>query len=192
MALSLATYTLRMKYCTQCGGTVSKSIPQGDNRERFVCGHCQHIHYQNPRIIAGCLPFFEDQVLLCRRAIEPRRGMWTLPAGFLENGESISDGAVRETLEEANARVRVDSIYTIFSLPHISQVYVFYRAQLLDLDFSAGEESLETKLFREQEIPWDLLSFAAIEQTLTAYFSDLKHGQYQLREGTIDPRITTD
>ncbi|MGB1342664.1 MAG: NUDIX hydrolase [Pseudomonadales bacterium] len=180
-----------MKYCTQCGGTVSKSIPQGDNRERFVCGHCQHIHYQNPRIIAGCLPFFEDQVLLCRRAIEPRRGMWTLPAGFLENGESISDGAVRETLEEANARVRVDSIYTIFSLPHISQVYVFYRAQLLDLDFSAGEESLETKLFREQEIPWDLLSFAAIEQTLTAYFSDLKHGQYQLREGTIDPRITT-
>ncbi len=191
MALSLATYTLRMKYCTQCGGTVSKSIPQGDNRERFVCGHCQHIHYQNPRIIAGCLPFFEDQVLLCRRAIEPRRGMWTLPAGFLENGESISDGAVRETLEEANARVRVDSIYTIFSLPHISQVYVFYRAQLLDLDFSAGEESLETKLFREQEIPWDLLSFAAIEQTLTAYFSDLKHGQYQLREGTIDPRITT-
>ncbi len=191
MARSLATYTLRMKYCTQCGGTVSKSIPQGDNRERFVCGHCQHIHYQNPRIIAGCLPFFEDQVLLCRRAIEPRRGMWTLPAGFLENGESISDGAVRETLEEANARVRVDSIYTIFSLPHISQVYVFYRAQLLDLDFSAGEESLETKLFREQEIPWDLLSFAAIEQTLTAYFSDLKHGQYQLREGTIDPRITT-
>jgi len=191
VALSLATYTLRMKYCTQCGGTVSKSIPQGDNRERFVCGHCQHIHYQNPRIIAGCLPFFEDQVLLCRRAIEPRRGMWTLPAGFLENGESISDGAVRETLEEANARVRVDSIYTIFSLPHISQVYVFYRAQLLDLDFSAGEESLETKLFREQEIPWDLLSFAAIEQTLTAYFSDLKHGQYQLREGTIDPRITT-
>ncbi len=117
--------------------------------------------------------------------------MWTLPAGFLENGESISDGTVRETLEEANARVRVDSIYTIFSLPHNSQVYVFYSAQLLDLDFSAGEESLETKLFREQEIPWDLLSFAAIEQTLTAYFSDLKHGQYQLREGTIDPRITT-
>ena len=180
-----------MNYCNQCGGSVSKTVPEGDNRERFVCSHCQHIHYQNPRIIAGCLPFYEDQVLLCRRAIEPRRGMWTLPGGFLENGESISDGAVRETLEEANARVTIDSIYTIFSLPHISQVYVFYRAQLLDLNFSAGEESLETKLFREEDIPWSELSFAAIEQTLTAYFSDQKAGHYRLREGTIDPRITT-
>ena len=114
-----------MKYCSQCGGTVALKTPDGDTRQRFVCGHCDVIHYQNPRIIAGCIPVYGDQVLLCRRAIEPRYGKWTLPAGFLENGESISQGAMRETLEEANARVAIDTLYTVFSLPHISQVNVF-------------------------------------------------------------------
>ena len=143
-----------MKYCSQCGGTVAQRIPEGDTRQRFVCRHCDVIHYQNPRIIAGCIPVYENQVLLCRRAIEPRYGKWTLPAGFLENGESISQGALRETMEEANARVEIDTLYTIFSLPHISQVYVFYKARLLDLDFFSGIESLETKLFAEADIPW--------------------------------------
>ncbi|MFZ8973121.1 MAG: NUDIX hydrolase [Pseudomonadales bacterium] len=177
-----------MKYCGQCGGRVSLKIPEGDNRPRFVCDHCQSIHYSNPRIIAGCLPFFDDRVLLCRRAIEPRYGMWTLPAGFLENGESISEGALRETHEEANARVEIESLYTVFSLPHISQVYMFYKARLLDLNFHPGEESLETQLFTEQEVPWEDLSFAAIHQTLKYYFMDRKSGTFPTRDETIDPR----
>ncbi|MFT5561245.1 MAG: ADP-ribose pyrophosphatase YjhB (NUDIX family), partial [Litorivivens sp.] len=119
-----------MNYCSQCGKTVEHLIPEGDNRRRFVCVSCDHIHYQNPRIIAGCLPVFENQVLLCRRAIEPRKGYWTLPAGFLENGETTSDGALRETVEEANAEVDIQNLYTVFSLPHISQVYMFFRADL--------------------------------------------------------------
>jgi ADP-ribose pyrophosphatase YjhB (NUDIX family) len=180
-----------MKYCSQCGGTVAQRIPDGDTQQRFVCGHCDVIHYQNPRIIAGCIPVYEDQVLLCRRAIEPRYGKWTLPAGFLENGESISQGALRETLEEANARVEIDTLYTIFSLPHISQVYVFYKARLLDLDFFSGIESLETKLFAEADIPWSELSFAAITHTLEHFFSDQRQGVFITREATIDPRPNT-
>jgi len=180
-----------MKYCSQCGGTVALRIPDGDTQQRFVCGHCDVIHYQNPRIIAGCIPVYENQVLLCRRAIEPRYGKWTLPAGFLENGESISQGALRETLEEANARVEIDTLYTIFSLPHISQVYVFYKARLLDLDFFSGIESLETKLFAEADIPWSELSFAAITQTLEHFFSDQRQGVFITREATIDPRPNT-
>ena len=179
-----------MKYCSQCGGTVAQRIPEGDTRQRFVCGHCDLIHYQNPRIIAGCIPVYENQVLLCRRAIEPRYGKWTLPAGLLENGESISQGALRETMEEANARVEIDTLYTIFSLPHISQVYVFYKARLLDLDFFSGIESLETKLFAEADIPWPELSFAAITQTLEPFFSDPRQGVFITREATIDPRPT--
>ena len=114
-----------MKYCSQCGEPVSRKIPPGDNLPRFICDSCKTIHYQNPRVIAGCLPFFEDRVLLCRRAIEPREGYWTLPAGFLENGETTADGALRETREEANADVEVVDLYTLFSRPHISQIYMF-------------------------------------------------------------------
>jgi ADP-ribose pyrophosphatase YjhB (NUDIX family) len=176
-----------MNYCSQCGGEVALSIPEGDNRPRFVCNHCGAIHYTNPRIIAGCLPFYQDQVLLCRRAIEPRYGKWTLPAGFLENGESVADGARRETLEEANATVELESLYTVFSLPHISQVYMFYKARLLNLDFYPGEESLETQLFSYSDIPWDELSFEAIKQTLTHYFEDRSLGDFPTHDAVIIP-----
>ena len=161
-----------MKFCSQCGSPVTQRIPEGDSRLRFVCPQCQTIHYQNPRIIAGCLPVWEQQVLLCRRAIEPRRGFWTLPAGFMENGETLEQAAARETLEEACARVQGLQLYTLFDLPHINQVYMLFRAELVDLDFAAGEESLEVRLFDEQDIPWSELAFPTIGRTLECYFAD--------------------
>ncbi|HKI74032.1 MAG TPA: NUDIX hydrolase [Pseudomonadales bacterium] len=170
-----------MKYCSYCGHPVSQKIPEGDNRPRFVCDECETIHYQNPRIIAGCLPIFEDRVLLCRRGIEPRSGFWTLPAGFLENGETTAMGALRETREEANANARIVDLYTIFSLPHISQVYFFFRAHLLDEGFSPGHETTDTRLFEEHEIPWDQLAFPVVTQTLQHYFNDRKDDQYPIR-----------
>lgn len=142
-----------MKFCSLCGATVVQRIPDGDNRLRYVCDACHTVHYQNPRIVAGSLPVWDGQVLLCRRAIAPRLGYWTLPAGFMENGETLAQAAARETEEEANARIGDLQLYTLFDLPHISQVYLFFRAELLDLDFSAGDESLEVRLFDEAEIP---------------------------------------
>lgn len=170
-----------MNFCTQCGNPVSQKIPDGDNRHRYVCDECEHIHYQNPRIIAGCLPIYEDKVLLCRRAINPRSGFWTLPAGFLENGETTATGALRETREEANANAEIIDIYTMFSLPHISQVYMFFRAQLLDTSFSAGDETLAVDLFAEEDIPWDQLAFPVITQTLQHYFRDRTVNQFPVR-----------
>ncbi|MCB1692082.1 MAG: NUDIX hydrolase [Pseudomonadales bacterium] len=170
-----------MKYCSQCGKPVSQKVPEGDNRLRYVCDECEHIHYQNPRIIAGCLPILEEKVLLCKRAIEPRAGYWTLPAGFLENGETTAMGALRETREEANANVEIIDIYTMFSLPHISQVYLFYRARLIDTDFSAGVESTDVRLFSEHEIPWDQLAFPVITQTLRHFFSDRGSDTFPVR-----------
>jgi len=168
-----------MKYCSQCGQPVVIQVPRGDSLPRHVCGSCQTIHYQNPKIVVGCLPWWEDQVLLCKRAIDPRHGFWTLPAGFLENGETTQEGAVRETLEEANARVLINGFYTLVSLPHISQVYMFFRAQLTDLDFSPGDESLETQLFKENEIPWNDLAFPTVSFTLRSYFEDRKSGEFR-------------
>ena len=170
-----------MKFCSNCGSALSFKMPPGDNRERHVCGACDTIHYINPRIVTGTLPVWEDQVLLCLRAINPRKGYWTLPAGFLENGETISAGAARETEEEANARVSDLELYTVFSLPHISQAYMFFRAQLRDLDFSSGTESLDVRLFREHEIPWDELAFPVIKESLEYYFEDRRAGQYPVR-----------
>jgi len=176
-----------MNYCGWCGERTQHIIPEGDTRMRFVCTQCDHIFYDNPRIIAGCLPCFEDQILLCQRAIEPRKGKWTLPAGFLENGESIKDGAVRETMEEANARVHSLELYTLFSLPHISQVYMFYRAQLADLNFFAGDESLAVKLCSEDEIQWDELSFPVVTDTLKCYLADREKGTFPFRERVVQP-----
>lgn len=174
-----------MKYCSQCGDSVAHRVPDGDNRPRFICDSCDTIHYQNPRIIAGCLPFHEDKVLLCRRAIAPREGFWTLPAGFLENGETTAQGALRETMEEANARAEIVQLYTLFSLPHISQIYMFFRAELTDLDFHPGEESLETKLFTHAEIPWNDLAFPVITETLKHYFDDLPKAVFPIRNQDI-------
>ena len=169
-----------MKYCSACGSEVSLKIPPGDNRERHVCDACGAIHYQNPRIIAGTIPVWEDKVLLCKRAIEPRYGFWTLPAGFMENGETTPDAARRETIEEAAAHVHMGDLYTVFNLPHINQVYMLFMAELVDGQFGVGEESLETALFTEEEIPWKELAFPTITQTLKHYFEDRKKGVFPL------------
>ena len=161
-----------MKFCSACGAKTEHRIPQDDNRHRHICVECDTIHYQNPNIVAGTVPVFEDRILLCKRAIDPRAGLWTLPAGFLENGETTQEGAARETWEEARARVAVSGLYTVFNLPHISQIYMFYRAELLDGSFAVGEESTEAALFSESDIPWQELAFPVIEKTLELFFKD--------------------
>lgn len=170
-----------MNFCNQCGNPVIHRIPEGDNRPRYICSHCSTIHYENPKVIVGCVPIYQDQILLCKRAIEPRYGLWTLPAGFMENGESLAEGAARETLEEANAAVTLGELYTIFSLPHISQVYVFFLSELDNLDFYPGEESLETRLFSEDQVPWAELAFPVISETLRNYFSDRSENSLKIR-----------
>lgn len=170
-----------MKFCSECGDTVTLTVPDGDQRERHVCRACHTIHYVNPRIVTGCLPVWEDKVLLCLRAIHPRKGYWTLPAGYLENGETIASGAARETREEANARVDDLTLYTVFSLPHISQAYMFFRCRLLDTDFHSGTESLDVRLFGETEIPWDELAFPVVRDTLKHYFADRKEDSFPTR-----------
>lgn len=147
-------------------------MPGGDDHLREVCDGCGYIHYFNPKIVVGALPVWEDRVLLCKRAIEPRYGRWTLPAGFMEERETLAEGAMRETLEEANARIEIIELYTVISLPDISQIYMLFRARLLDLDFAAGSESLEVALFKESEIPWDELAFLTIRTTLEHYFAE--------------------
>ncbi len=176
-----------MKFCCQCGARVELRVPGGDTVARYVCVSCQTIHYQNPRMIVGCIAEWDDKVLLCKRAIEPRRGLWTVPAGFMENGETTYQGAARETLEEANARVEVGQLYALYNIPHINQVYILFRARLLDLDFSAGAETLEARLLAEGEIPWDQIAFATVRNTLTQYYRDRRHGEYKFHMGTIEP-----
>jgi ADP-ribose pyrophosphatase YjhB (NUDIX family) len=174
-----------MNYCSHCGAAVKRAIPEGDNRERFVCDRCGTIHYQNPKMVVGCIPEWEDKILLCRRAIEPRYGLWTLPAGFMERGETTREGAARETLEEASARVEVGPLFSLFNLPHIDQVYMLFRARLLDLDFGPGEESLEVRLFTQDEIPWEELAFLTVRETLKLYYRDRSAGRCGLYSGDI-------
>jgi len=174
-----------MKFCSHCGNSVVLRIPAGDDRERHVCDHCDTIHYQNPRIITGCLPIHEDKVLLCKRAIEPRHGFWTLPAGFMENGETTEQGALRESWEEARANIAIEGLYTLFNLPQINQVYFFYRGQLTDTNFGPGTESLEVELFSEENIPWDELAFPVVKRTLKHYFTDRITGDYPMRSEDI-------
>ena len=178
-----------MKFCSNCGSPVTSKVPAGDTLPRYVCDACNTIHYQNPRMVVGCIPEWEDRILLCRRAIEPRYGLWTVPAGFMENGETTFQGAVRETLEEANARVEVGELYAVYNIPHINQVYMLFRARLLDMDFSAGAETLETRLFTEPDIPWEQLAFATVRNTLTHYFDDRRNGHYKFHMGTIERAV---
>lgn len=175
-----------MKFCSRCAAPVALRVPPGDHLPRHVCDACGTIHYENPRIIVGCIAHWEGRVLLCRRAIEPRLGFWTLPAGFMENGESTEQGALRETLEEAGARVGLQALYTLFSVPQINQVHMLFRGRLLDPDFAPGEESLECRLFRESEIPWEEIAFITVRRTLRHYFEDQRSGRFELHVGTVE------
>ena len=178
-----------MRYCSECGSDrLAWRVPEGDTAPRDVCDACGAIHYRNPKIVVGCLATHGDEVLLCRRAIEPRHGLWTLPAGFLENAETIVAAAERETLEEANARVDIDELYTVISLPHIDQIYMMFRARLKDLDFAPGAESLEVSLFREEDVPWEQLAFRTITRTLRNYFLDRRLGAFPLRLSALERR----
>ena len=167
-----------MKFCPNCAAPIAQRVPPGDSVPRYVCDACGSIHYQNPKMVLGCLPEWESRLLLCRRAIEPRYGYWTLPAGFMENGESTGEGAARETLEEAGARVELIAPFSIISVPYVNQVHVFFRARLLDLDFKAGEESLEVALFEEAQVPWKDIAFRTVGLTLKHWFADRTRGAF--------------
>jgi len=172
-----------MKYCHSCASPLIVKIPEGDDKPRHCCENCDSIFYQNPKNVVGTLPVYGEQVLLCKRAINPRIGKWTLPAGFLENGESSLDGAIRETKEEAGAVVTVkeNNLYTLFSLPSINQVYMFFRVELANLEFSAGIESEEVALFSENQIPWSEIAFPVVKTTLEKYFQDRESNKFPVR-----------
>lgn len=174
-----------MNFCSECGAPVCLRIPTGDNLQRFVCTDCGTIHYQNPKIVAGCLPHWENRVLLCRRAIEPRYGFWTLPAGFMENGETVEQAAARETREEALAEVGATSLYAVYSIPHISQVYMLFRAPLQKPQYGAGIETLESALFEPSRIPWRELAFPVMHQVLRRYSADLQRAEFEVQVGEI-------
>ena len=159
-----------MNFCSHCGAAVRVGIPPDDNRERYLCDGCGRIHYQNPNIVSGCLARWGDKILMCKRAIYPRKGYWTAPAGYLENGESVEEGAVRETWEEANAEVEIVRLLTVSSIPHINQVYMIYLANLKNLNFSPGAESLEVRLCGEAEMDWGNIAFSSIEFALRKFF----------------------
>lgn len=177
-----------INFCSSCGAPVTVRIPAGDRLPRHVCDRCGAVHYRNPRLVIGALPVWEHRVLLCRRAIDPRYGKWTLPAGFMENGETVAEAALRETLEEANARIELDGMFTVISVPHVSQVHVVYLARLLDTDFCAGEETLEARLFAEHEIPWEDIAFRTISMTLERFFEDRRRGAFQFHAADLQNR----
>lgn len=176
-----------MKYCSNCGSTVEYRVPAGDTLPRYVCSPCGSIHYQNPKIVAGCIAEWDDRILLCRRAIEPRKGLWTIPAGFMENGETVVEAAIRETDEEARANLESLHLYAIYNIAYISQVYMIFRGQLADTDFSPGPESLETALFPKEEIPWNEMAFTVVIRALKRYFADRETANYHPYVDDIHP-----
>ena len=177
-----------LKFCSNCAAPLVRRIPPGDNLPRSVCDQCGEIHYQNPKLVIGAIPEWDGRLLLCRRAIEPRYGYWTLPAGFMENDESAGQAALRETLEEAGARIELGEPFSMLSVPHVNQVHVFYRARLLDVDFRAGEETLEVALLAESEVPWKDIAFRTVGLTLKHYFADRARGAFGFHAGDIPPR----
>jgi ADP-ribose pyrophosphatase YjhB (NUDIX family) len=179
-----------MNFCNQCGAKVELRIPPGDVLARHVCDACGTVHYQNPRLIVGCVPDYEGRILLCRRAIEPRRGFWTVPAGFMENGETLQQAAARESKEEALADVRIGSLLTVVHVLHAQQVHVFFRATLATPEYGAGIESLEVELFRPEDIPWADIAFPSTEYTLKRYLEDRAAGQEPYHFTDVDRRIS--
>lgn len=175
-----------IQYCKQCGAPVTFAIPPGDSLPRHVCQACGHIHYENPRLVVGCVVEWEGRILLCRRAIEPRHGFWTLPAGFMENGETTAQAAIRETHEEAGTRVLIDAPFAMISIAHINQVHLFYRGRMVDMHFAAGEESLEVELYDPGQIPWDELAFRSVALCLERYLADRKRGAFGFHEAELE------
>ena len=175
----------RIKHCRQCGTAVAYRIPDDDNRERAVCPACATIHYENPLNVVGTVPVWGEQVLLCKRAIEPRYGFWTLPAGFMELDETIEQGALRETVEEAGAQVEMQGLFTLMNVVRVGQVHLFYRARMLDTSLDPGSETLEARLFHEHEIPWDEIAFRTVRETLKHYFACRASGEFPLRIADI-------
>ena len=172
-----------MNFCSDCGHTVSLQKVEDDLVMRYVCTSCKTIHYQNPKIIAGCLPIWEDKVMLCKRAIQPCIGLWNLPGGFMENGETAEAGAAREVLEEANCAVEVINVHTVFSIPRINQVYLHFLAKMPTLSYSCGVESLEVEMFLEKDIPWKEIAFTSTSFALVKYFEDRKKGARNVHLG---------
>ena len=172
------SFTPRIKHCRECGTAVEYRVPADDNRERAVCPACDTIHYVNPLNVVGTLPVFGDRILLCRRNIEPRRGYWTLPAGFMELDESTEQGAVRETVEEAGARIELQGLFSVLNVVRVGQVHLFYRARMLDEHLDPGPETIEARLFAESEIPWDELAFRTVRVTIERYLADRATGQF--------------
>jgi ADP-ribose pyrophosphatase YjhB (NUDIX family) len=174
-------YRSLIKHCRNCGAGVVYRVPDdGDTRERAVCPACDTIHYENPLNVVGTVPYWGDRVLLCKRNIEPRWGKWTLPAGFMELGETSAEGAARETLEEAGAQIAMEGLITVLSVPRVSQVHLYYRARLLSEEFHPGHETIEARLFTESEIPWDELAFRTVKETLVRYFEDRRKGSFEV------------
>ena len=169
-----------MNFCSQCGSQVTERIPAGDTLPRAVCEACGTIHYENPRIVVGCIPEADGKILLCRRAIEPRYGFWTVPAGFMENGETLAEGAARETREEALAMVEIGDLCAIMDVLRARQVHMFFRATLQGNEFGAGHESLETRLFDEQDIPWGHIAFPSVRFALESWLEDRRLGEFRL------------
>jgi len=174
-----------IRHCRACGAPTQYRTPDEDNRDRAVCTACETIHYENPLNVVGTVPVLDGRVLLCRRNIEPRYGLWTLPAGFMEIGETTEEGALRETVEEAGARVELEGLYSILNVVRVGQVHLFYRARMLDTDFVPGPESLEARLFTEDEVPWDEIAFRTTKKTLEFYFADRREGRWAFHAADI-------
>ena len=176
-----------IQHCRECGAPVIYRVPDdGDTRARAVCTRCATIHYENPLMVVGTLPVWQDKVLLCRRAIEPRWGKWTLPAGFMELGETTVEGAARETDEEAGAQIEMGALFTLLNVRQVGQVHLYYLARLTSDAFRPGVESLEARLFSEDEIPWDELAFRTVQRTLEHFFEDRRRGSFSLHCGDIE------
>lgn len=167
-----------IRHCRVCGGATLYQVPEGDNRERATCTVCGTVHYENPINVVGTVPVWGEQVLLCRRNIEPRFGFWTLPAGFMELGETAEQGAARETVEEAGAQFEMQGLFSVLSVVKVGQVHLYFRARLLDTAFAPGPETIEAKLFSEDEIPWDDLAFRTVRETLSCFFADRRRGAF--------------
>ena len=176
-----------IKHCRACGSAVLYRLPDdGDTKERAVCTQCNLVHYENPLNVVGTVPYLGSRVLLCKRNIEPRKGKWTLPAGFMELGESTAEGAARETTEEAGAEFKMGPLFTVMSVPRVGQVHLYYLAELEHEQFNPGFETQEARMFSEAEIPWDELAFRTVQETLKHYFSDRDAGQLTVHAFNID------